>query len=721
MTLSISSIGGAGGGGGGGGGAPSGPAGGDLNGSYPNPSVDALQGLSIPPTPGAPGSSLVLNDVAGALQWFSIPTYTSLAIAAATQGGQIINQHVIIFGSAGGTEDGEYRLTVKTANVADYTKISDRTNTASEVSVADANSRFGVGGTNAESALASLDRWTRRALAEVPIAGATVLNAGAFERLHRVSGTGYSITLPTPAVGDAGRMMAFVVEPSPDASIQLIGTVNGVTDPQLVEGDAVELYWTGTLWRVLSTAKKTFAQVGPWVDAGPITLTATTTNPTKGTVTLDRVLWRRVGDSMELQYDYRQTGAGTAGSGTYKFGIPAGYLIDTTKVAVRYGTDQENGSTVGAAHIFNQSANNQIGTAFVLDSGSLGILGAIDASNPAADRVVSGTYTDLNLAGANRTYSIHATVPIAGWDTGVTTVENRSFRISERQAMTRVTVTPTALGEYRSYRKSAASVAGVDGAPAVAPSSSDGFRIAGVNYATAATDATRYEVFVGVNKAIIWEWYPSAGRTGNATPDYYVDGTGTTTDGTSFGYDAATGVAWCDTQTQNVGVTTRGAAIGPAANGAAAVRHSTVYFDIKVSDTPQAVESSGAATAAEIAAETVVDKFIRPDRLKNAPSACKAWVNFNAAGVIAIRDSYNVSSITDIGTGVFQINFTIPFANAEYAIFALTGNDGPVPGQTGIVIQDFSFVPTASAFRLQTIIAGAVDMYRTCVCCFGDQ
>ena len=41
--------------------------------------------------------------------------------------------------------------------------------------------------------------------------------------------------------------------------------------------------------------------------------------------------------------------------------------------------------------------------------------------------------------------------------------------------------------------------------------------------------------------------------------------------------------------------------------------------------------------------------------------SAKAWVNFNGSGTVAIRGSYNVSSITDNGTG----NYTVNFATAK--------------------------------------------------------
>ena len=46
---------------------------------------------------------------------------------------------------------------------------------------------------------------------------------------------------------------------------------------------------------------------------------------------------------------------------------------------------------------------------------------------------------------------------------------------------------------------------------------------------------------------------------------------------------------------------------------------------------------------------------------------CRAWVNFNGTGTVAIRASFNVSSITDNGTGNYTVNFTTAMPDANYA------------------------------------------------------
>lgn len=50
-----------------------------------------------------------------------------------------------------------------------------------------------------------------------------------------------------------------------------------------------------------------------------------------------------------------------------------------------------------------------------------------------------------------------------------------------------------------------------------------------------------------------------------------------------------------------------------------------------------------------------------------------AWVNFNGTGTVAIRSSYNVSSITDGGAGTYTVNFTSALSDANYSATAVSG------------------------------------------------
>jgi len=49
---------------------------------------------------------------------------------------------------------------------------------------------------------------------------------------------------------------------------------------------------------------------------------------------------------------------------------------------------------------------------------------------------------------------------------------------------------------------------------------------------------------------------------------------------------------------------------------------------------------------------------------------CRAWVNFNGTGTVAIRSSGNVTSITDNGTGLYTINLTTAMPDVNYVVTA---------------------------------------------------
>ena len=74
---------------------------------------------------------------------------------------------------------------------------------------------------------------------------------------------------------------------------------------------------------------------------------------------------------------------------------------------------------------------------------------------------------------------------------------------------------------------------------------------------------------------------------------------------------------------------------------------------------------------------------------------CRAWVNFNGTGTVAIRASGNVSSITDFGTGDYGVQFTTAMPDADYSVVA---TQGPIslPGQSVAIIS----TPIAGSARL---------------------
>ena len=98
----------------------------------------------------------------------------------------------------------------------------------------------------------------------------------------------------------------------------------------------------------------------------------------------------------------------------------------------------------------------------------------------------------------------------------------------------------------------------------------------------------------------------------------------------------------------------------------------------------------------------------------------KAWVNFNGTGTVAIRDSFNVSSITDNGTGNYTVNFTTAMPNASYAVVGM-GSDNQDGSSAAICIFDSQgggTDPTTTSVRVAT--QSAFDPLRVCVAVFSS-
>ena len=54
--------------------------------------------------------------------------------------------------------------------------------------------------------------------------------------------------------------------------------------------------------------------------------------------------------------------------------------------------------------------------------------------------------------------------------------------------------------------------------------------------------------------------------------------------------------------------------------------------------------------------------------------AARAWVNFDGTGTVSIAGSGNVSSITDVGTGEYVVNFATAMEDANYAAIVTVGD-----------------------------------------------
>jgi hypothetical protein len=81
---------------------------------------------------------------------------------------------------------------------------------------------------------------------------------------------------------------------------------------------------------------------------------------------------------------------------------------------------------------------------------------------------------------------------------------------------------------------------------------------------------------------------------------------------------------------------------------------------------------------------------------------CRAWVNFNGTGTVAIRASGNVSSITDNNTGDYTVNFTTAMPDVNYSYNVAAGSGTVVPriclNSTGGIQTEVAPLTTACRF-----------------------
>ena len=89
-----------------------------------------------------------------------------------------------------------------------------------------------------------------------------------------------------------------------------------------------------------------------------------------------------------------------------------------------------------------------------------------------------------------------------------------------------------------------------------------------------------------------------------------------------------------------------------------------------------------------------------------ASGLCKAWVNFNGTGTVAIRASYNVSSITDNGTGDYTVNFTTALADANYSAVSITNSE---TGDTSRPVVSCFIESNSTAFSAQFRTVGTYN------------
>jgi hypothetical protein len=155
------------------------------------------------------------------------------------------------------------------------------------------------------------------------------------------------------------------------------------------------------------------------INAGTITLTGSTTPPTKGTTTTDFLKLGRKGNKALLQVSYVQVTSGTDGSGAYEVNLPYSLTADTTEVPVNssvvFPTAVAPGTLMGS--FWGQNNSNMFWSVPVLHTSTKIIF---VGSGNAAGQLVWGTGSSatfaLSTCGSSCSFGGWIQVPILNWN-----------------------------------------------------------------------------------------------------------------------------------------------------------------------------------------------------------------------------------------------------------------------------------------------------------------
>lgn len=87
--------------------------------------------------------------------------------------------------------------------------------------------------------------------------------------------------------------------------------------------------------------------------------------------------------------------------------------------------------------------------------------------------------------------------------------------------------------------------------------------------------------------------------------------------------------------------------------------------------------------------------------------SAKVWWNLNGTGTIAERDSFNVSSHDDAGTGLYDANYISAMADGNYAFQGTTGTNS---NSAYVFAYNASTVPSTTDVRYGCEISNNISL-----------
>ena len=88
----------------------------------------------------------------------------------------------------------------------------------------------------------------------------------------------------------------------------------------------------------------------------------------------------------------------------------------------------------------------------------------------------------------------------------------------------------------------------------------------------------------------------------------------------------------------------------------------------------------------------------------------KKYINFDGTNTSTIRESFGISSVTDNGTGHYQLNFDGSMSNDDYTCVGAGGHPGTLGGNNPERVTRFSDFATGTVqCRCRSATGGAAD------------
>lgn len=153
-----------------------------------------------------------------------------------------------------------------------------------------------------------------------------------------------------------------------------------------------------------------------WTYGGTIMVNSVAGGAAIGAASQNRVMWRRVGESIELKIELFQTGAGTAGTDSdYVFTLPNGFNMDTNKVFLTATDPLSSGASKCALGTAKINGANIIGVGMCIPYTATKFKVQYNVStNPPAVETFRAL-GNINLSSADVSININAFFPILGW------------------------------------------------------------------------------------------------------------------------------------------------------------------------------------------------------------------------------------------------------------------------------------------------------------------